>query len=151
MAAHAATPTRRHHRRRPTTGTTGTTDTTRSARGWMLPVVLGVIYGLYASTVARHGGPLTWGQAVLGVVSAAVVAVAFHALRRWQRALPRELRAVAWGSMAGIAIGFLFSLSNASVLSAVVLALLVGAGVFCVAFYLFYTHEDATGRPLPRS
>lgn len=147
MAAHAAPPTRRHHHRRPTTGTTGTTG---AARGWMLPVVLGVIYGLYASTVARHGGPLTWGQAVLGVVSAAVLAIALHTLRRRQRALPREPRAMAWGALAGIAIGFLFSLSDASVLSAVVLALPVAAGVFCVAFYVFYTHEDAAGRPLPR-
>ncbi|MFF7179993.1 hypothetical protein [Streptomyces sp. NPDC008121] len=138
MAAPAATPTRRRpqqqHRRLHT-------------HGLMLPVVLGVIYGLYTSTVARAGGPATWQQAVLGVVSAVALAGAVYALRRWQRTLPREPRAAAWAALAGIATGFLFSLSNASVLSAVVLSLFVAFGAFCVAFYTFYTHEDATGHP----
>ncbi|MFF5423670.1 MULTISPECIES: hypothetical protein [unclassified Streptomyces] len=137
MGAHAAVPARR--RRRAATG----------GHGGALPLVLGVVYGLYASTVERHGGPLSWGQLWLGLISAVVLAGAVHGLRRTGRALPREPRAAAWGALAGLAVGFLFSLSGASVLSAAVLGLVVAAAVSCAAFYLFYTHEDAAGRPAP--
>ncbi|MEU2116761.1 hypothetical protein ABZ567_14170 [Streptomyces sp. NPDC016459] len=133
MAAHAAVPARRRF------------DT----RGWGAPVTIGVLYGLYASTVARHGGPTTLGQLWLGLVSAAVLAVGIHTLHRHGRALPRELRAAAWGALTGIAVGFLFSLSGASVLSSSGLGL-AAAGLNAVAaFYVFYTHEDAAGRPAP--
>ncbi|MFE6227101.1 MULTISPECIES: hypothetical protein [unclassified Streptomyces] len=133
MAAHAAVPARHH----------------AIPHGAVLPAVLGIAYGLYAATVSRHGGALTWGQLWLGLVSALLLAGAVYALRTHGRALPREARAVAWGALAGIAVGFLFSLSRASVLSATVLGLAVAAGVGGAAFYLFYTHEDATGRPAP--
>ncbi|MBT2440789.1 hypothetical protein J7E93_11850 [Streptomyces sp. ISL-36] len=135
MAAHAALPARRH----------------RSTHGWGLPATLGVVYGFYAATVDRHGGPITWGQVLLGFVSAVVHAGAVHMLRARGRALPRELRAATWAALVGIALGFLVSLSHMSVLSATVLALVVAAGTFCVAFYLFYTHEDAAGRPTART
>ncbi|MFE1346264.1 hypothetical protein ACFW57_16965, partial [Streptomyces sp. NPDC058757] len=71
------------------------------------------------------------------------------ALRTHGHVLPRELRAVAWGALAGGATGFLYSLSGASVLSASMIGLLMGIGVGAGAFYLFYTHEDAAGRPAP--
>lgn len=131
MAAHAAVPARRHV----------------NLHGAVLPAVLGIAYGLYASTVSRHGGALTWGQFWLGLVSAILLGGGVYALRTYGRALPREARAGAWGVLAGGAIGFLFSLSGASVLSASVLGLIVGAGVAAAMFYLYYTHEDAAGRP----
>ncbi|MEU3604072.1 hypothetical protein AB0E83_01175 [Streptomyces sp. NPDC035033] len=133
MAAHAAVPARRP----------------AHLHGVVLPAVIGVLYGLYAATVWRHGGPLTWGQLWLGIVSAIVLAGALYALRTYGRALPREARGVAWGAVAGGAVGFLYSLSGASVLSSSVLGLVVGLGVGGAAFYLFYTHEDARGRPAP--
>ncbi|MFF1507117.1 hypothetical protein [Streptomyces sp. NPDC058326] len=141
MAAHAAVPVRRR------TSTQGRTH--GRTHGWGVPLTLGVLYGLYASTVARHGGAATLGQLWLGLVSAVVLAGAIYALRRYGRALPRELRAVAWGSLAGIAVGFLFSLSGASVLSSAGLGLAFAGVNAAGAFYLFYTHEDAAGRPAP--
>ncbi|MFJ5710060.1 MULTISPECIES: hypothetical protein [unclassified Streptomyces] len=133
MAAHAAVPARRPV----------------NLHGAVLPAVIGIAYGLYASTVSRHGGALTWGQLWLGLISALLLAGGVYALRTYGRALPRELRAAAWGALAGGAIGFLYSLSGSSVLSASVLGLIVAAGVGGGAFYLFYTHEDATGHPAP--
>ncbi|MFI8324669.1 hypothetical protein [Streptomyces sp. NPDC085529] len=133
MAAHAAVPARR----------------TVHLHGAVLPALIGIAYGLYAPTVSRHGGALTWGQLWLGIISAILVGGAVYALRTYGRALPREPRAVAWGALAGVAIGFLYSLSGSSVLSASVLGLIVAAGVGAGAFYLFYTHEDATGHPAP--
>ncbi|MET9956940.1 hypothetical protein ABZ135_36070 [Streptomyces sp. NPDC006339] len=148
MAAHAAIPDRRGHRThggqpgRRTRQQTGT-------HGWGLPVALGIVYGLYAPTVVRRGGEPSWGQFWLGVVSGLVLAVAVYALRRYGRALPRELRAAAWGGLAGIAIGFLYSLADRSVYAATTLGLVVAGAVTAAAFYLFYTHEDASGRPAP--
>ncbi|MFF6885303.1 hypothetical protein ACFY9F_19285 [Streptomyces sp. NPDC012421] len=133
MAAHAAVPARRHV----------------NLHGAVLPAVLGIAYGLYTSTVSRHGGALTWGQLWLGIVSAVLLGGGVYALRTYGRALPREARAPAWGALAGGAIGFLFSLSGASVLSASVLGLIVAAGVAAAMFYLYYTHEDASGHPAP--
>lgn len=132
MAAHAAVPTRRH----------------LSTHGWGLPVTLGLAYGIYAAAIQRSGGVITWGQVVLGLVSGVVLAGGVYALRQWGGVLPRELRAAAWAVLAGCAVGFLFSLSDASVLSGAILGLVVAAGTFVTAFYLFYTHEPAAP-PLP--
>lgn len=131
MAAHAAVPTRRH----------------LSTHGWGLPVTLGLAYGIYAAAIQRSGGVITWGQVVLGLVTGVLLAGAVYALRTWGGVLPRELRAAAWAVLAGGAIGFLFSLSRVSVLSATVLGLVVAAGAFLTAFYLFYTHEPAEPAP----
>ncbi|MFI8824335.1 hypothetical protein [Streptomyces sp. NPDC053431] len=133
MAAHAAVPARRHFR----------------THGWGLPVTLGIAYGLYAPTNARQGGATSWGQFWLGVISGVVLAVAVYAMRRYGRLLRRELRAAAWGALAGIAIGFLYSLTGASIYSSTLLGLIVAACTGAAAYYLFYTHEDAAGRPAP--
>ncbi|MFI8963377.1 hypothetical protein ACIGO8_14835 [Streptomyces sp. NPDC053493] len=133
MAAHAAVPARRQ----------------LSLHGWGLPLTLGLAYGLYAPTNARRGGEPSWGQFWLGLISGVVLAVAVYALRRYGHVLRREVRAVAWGGLAGIAIGFLFSLSDHSVFSSSMLGLIVAGATSAAAFYLFYTHEDATGRPAP--
>ncbi|MEV4425902.1 hypothetical protein ACN9M0_17400 [Streptomyces sp. R-07] len=133
MAAHAAVPVRRPF----------------STHGWALPATIGVLYGLYAPVIVRDGGALSWGQLWLGIISAVVVAVGMYGLRRYGHALPREARAAAWGAYAGIAIGFLYSLSGASIYSSTLLGLIVGGVSGGAAFYLFYTHEDATGHPAP--
>ncbi|MFF8610568.1 hypothetical protein ACF06X_32160 [Streptomyces sp. NPDC015346] len=142
MAAHAALPSRRRpkaHDRH---------DRRLRTRGWGLPLTLGFLYGFYAAAIVRSGGLITWGQVLLGLAAGAVLAGAVYVLRRRGRVLPRELRAAAWAALAGCAVGFLFSLSRASVLSAVVLGLVVAAGMYVATFYVFYTHEDAAGRPV---
>ncbi|MFE6102284.1 hypothetical protein ACFVQ4_20240 [Streptomyces laurentii] len=142
MAAHSAVSVGRHtvrHEQRTSSG----------AKGWVVPVLFGIAYGLWAPTVVRRGGAPSWGQFWLGIISGLVVAVAVYALHHYGHLLRRELRAVAWGAFAGCAIGFLFSLSDASVYASVILGLIVGAGVGAAAFYLFYTHEDAAGHPAP--
>ncbi|MFI8517572.1 hypothetical protein ACIGEZ_07060 [Streptomyces sp. NPDC085481] len=133
MAAHAAVPARRQ----------------LGTHGWGLPATIGIAYGLYAPVIARRGEALSWGQFWLGVISAVALAVSIYALRRYGRALRREVRAVAWAVLTGGAIGFLFSLSDHSVFSSSMLGLIIGACTFVAAYYLFYTHEDAAGRPAP--
>ncbi|MGW2015642.1 hypothetical protein [Streptomyces sp. NPDC001927] len=125
MAAHAAVPTRRQF----------------STHGLVLPMTLGLAYGIYAAAIQRSGGVITWGEVLLGVVCGVVLAGGVYALRTWGRGLFREVRAAAWGALAGCAIGFLFSLSDASIFSSVILGLIVGAAIGVSAFYLIYTHE----------
>ncbi|WP_370413694.1 hypothetical protein [Streptomyces fradiae] len=133
MAAHAAAPARRQF----------------STHGWGLPVLVGISYGLYAPVVVRDGGPLAWSQFWIGLISAVVLAVAIHTLHRYGRRLRRELHAVAWGALAGIALGYLVSLSGKSVFSSSMLGLITCGVVTAATFYTFYTHEDAVGRPAP--
>lgn len=113
-----------------------------STLGWALPVTLGVILGWYATSIVRDGGVLTGGQLALGLISGAVLAVLCFGLGRMQKRLPRELRAAAYGALFGGSIGFLYSLSDKSVLASSVLGLLTGASMLLAAFYVFYTHEN---------
>ncbi|MFF3839489.1 hypothetical protein [Streptomyces sp. NPDC001930] len=133
MAAHAAIPVRKPF----------------STHGLATPTIIGVLYGLYAATVARQGGPTTLGQLWLGLISAVVLGAGIYVLRRYGHALFREARAAAWGSLTGIAVGFLYSLSGASILSSSGLGLSVAALNGVAAYYLFYTHEDGAGHPAP--
>ncbi|MFF1919273.1 hypothetical protein ACFVW8_01680 [Streptomyces sp. NPDC058221] len=132
MAAHASVQARgtraraRHH----------------STLSWALPVTLGVILGWYATSIVRGGGVLTGGQLALGLISGAVLAALCFGLGRVQKRLPTVLAAASYGALFGGSIGFLYSLSDKSVLAASVLGLLTGAGMLLAAFYAFYTHED---------
>ncbi|MFC8584672.1 hypothetical protein ACFUGD_08980 [Streptomyces sp. NPDC057217] len=118
--------------------------------GWALPITIGVLYGFYAETNARHGGPLALSQLWIGLVSAVVLSVAIHALRRYGRALPRVPRAAAWGALVGIAVGYAYSLTDATVLSSSGLGLASALATTVAAHYFFYAHEGATGRPATR-
>ncbi|MFF1693436.1 hypothetical protein ACFVXC_07425 [Streptomyces sp. NPDC058257] len=104
-------------------------------------VLLGVVYGVWAAGMARDAGPITTGNVLLGVVAGVVVAAVFMGLRAIAPGLPRELRAAAWAGFAGIAFGYLYSLSDATVLRSTIMALAVAAGVFAVMFYRYYTSE----------
>ncbi|MFC9243038.1 hypothetical protein ACFT7S_03020 [Streptomyces sp. NPDC057136] len=137
MATHAAMPSR---------GSQGsrmrTTARHHGPLAWAVPVALGVIFGFYAAFIERDGGPVTGGQVVLGVVSGVAFAGLCFVLGRYRHALPRELRAAAFGALTACAIGFLTSLTGTSVLRSSVMGAVVGAGMFCVAFYVYYTRED---------
>ncbi|MFJ8586399.1 hypothetical protein ACIRD2_17350 [Streptomyces sp. NPDC093595] len=139
MSAHATLPGR--HRRSVEGAPGGTRTRGRGRAGWIVPLVLAVLYGFYAQNIERGGATITAGQAVLGVVSGVVFGVLCFLLWRYRGRLPREPRAVAFGSLAGLAVGWLYSLSGNSVLTVAVVSLIVGAGVACAAFYVFYTHE----------
>ncbi|MFJ8617589.1 hypothetical protein ACIRD4_17205 [Streptomyces clavifer] len=134
MVTHATMPVRRRSRAPARRG--------HSALGWALPLTLGVILGFWAFFIRRDGGTTTGGQIWLGVVSGVAFAALCFLLGRTQRALPRELRAAAYGALAGGAVGYLHSLNGSSVLMSSVIGLAVGAGMLLSAFYLFYTREE---------
>lgn len=133
MAAHAATPTRRQPagQRRHT------------PLAWAVPVTLGLVLGIWAAVVQRveQGGVATGGQWLLGAVTAVVLAALAFGLGRVQDAMPREMRALAYGATAAATVGFLTSLGGGSVLRSAGIGVAVGAAVGAVAFYRFYTRE----------
>ncbi|WJV47370.1 hypothetical protein [Streptomyces flavofungini] len=108
---------------------------------WAGPALLAVVYGLWAAANHRGGGPITGGNVLFGVVAGIAFGALYVAVRGVAPALPRELRATAWAAFAGVSFGFLYSLTDASVLRSVGMAGAVAASVFAVTFYRFYTRE----------
>ncbi|SDD97553.1 hypothetical protein [Streptomyces prasinopilosus] len=112
----------------------------------VIPVVLGLVYGSWAATNRRYGGPLTGWNILFGLLTALVFAALCIALLNVGPKLRREVHAVVWAAFSGAAIGFLVSQSPMSVMESAAAGVGVAAGVFAFLFYRFYTHEDAQGR-----
>ncbi|MFF3753548.1 hypothetical protein ACFYYH_24260 [Streptomyces sp. NPDC002018] len=106
-----------------------------------IPLVVGIVYGAYASYIARSGGPATYGQLALALISGALLALLLFGLLRVQHALMREVRAAAWGVLVGGAMGFLYSLTGHSVLLSAGIGLAIAVGTVIITFYAFYMHE----------
>ncbi|ULR52020.1 hypothetical protein [Streptomyces deccanensis] len=115
----------------------------------ILPVVLGLVYGYWAAAMNRDAGPITGWNLLFGFVTAFVFAALFIAVQTVAPLLRREPHAVLWAAFAGCAFGFLYSQApQHTVVRATLMSLAVAAAVFAVAFYRYYTHEDATGHRL---
>ncbi|MCX5082945.1 hypothetical protein ACFC18_20370 [Streptomyces sp. NPDC056121] len=130
----------------PASGTSGLRSMAAGSRLSMaLPLLLGIVYGIWASGIRRDAGPtiagITTGNVLFGFLTGIIVAVVTFGIHRASFRLPRELRAVTWAAWAGIAFGYLYSLTDASVLRSTIMALVVAAGVFAAMFYHYYTHE----------
>ncbi|MEV0034460.1 hypothetical protein ACFRR7_20680 [Streptomyces sp. NPDC056909] len=106
-----------------------------------IPLLLGIIYGAYAAYIARGGGPATYGQLALALISGALLALLIFGLLRVQHALMREVRAAAWGVLVGGSMGFLYSLTGHSVLLSSGIGLALAAGTVIITFYAFYMRE----------
>ncbi|ELP71314.1 hypothetical protein ACKI1I_02430 [Streptomyces turgidiscabies] len=111
----------------------------------VLPVVLGLVYGFWAAANRRGGGPITGWNVLFGFVSALAFMVVLMGVQAVAPRLRRELHAMTWGAFAGVAFGFIYSQTGASVLRSVGNSLVVAASVTAVLFYRYYTHEDAAG------
>jgi hypothetical protein len=112
---------------------------------WAVPVVLGLVYGYWAAANRRGGGPITGWNVLFGFVVGAAFALLYVAIRALAPHMKRELHALLWTAFAGIAFGFLYNQTGATVLRSTGMALVVAAAVFAVLFYRYYTHEDAEG------
>ncbi|MFG2498459.1 hypothetical protein ACGFSB_09640 [Streptomyces sp. NPDC048441] len=112
-----------------------------AGRAGLAAVLLGLVFGIVVAQ--RAAGSLADGNAWLGVVSGVVFAVLFMGMYRAAPRLPRELRATAWASFAGITFGFMYSqgMPGPTVLRSTIMAVGVAAGVFAVMFYRYYTSE----------
>ncbi|MFF1687350.1 MULTISPECIES: hypothetical protein [unclassified Streptomyces] len=133
----------------PASGTSGLRTMAVGSRLPMaLSLLLGIVYGFWASGIRRDAypslspSPITTGNVLFGVLTGVIVAVVTFGIHRASFRLPRELRAVAWAAWAGIAFGYLYSLTDATVLRSTIMALTVAAAVFATMFYRYYTHEN---------
>ncbi|MEU6403866.1 hypothetical protein [Streptomyces sp. NPDC046985] len=108
---------------------------------WAIPLAIGLVYGLWAASVRRSGGPITAGNVAFGFVSAVVFAVLMAAVLTVAPRLPYELHAVAWALFCGAAFGFLFHQAGDTVPLTILLGLLCAGGVGLMCFYRFSTHE----------
>ncbi|WP_405614993.1 hypothetical protein [Streptomyces sp. NBC_01508] len=107
-----------------------------------MPVTLGILYGIWAPFIQRDGSPLNALQITLGVVSGLAVAGLVFLLMRLPRTMAPELRAIAFGAVAGVSVGFLHSLTYASVLRSSGIGLAVGVASAVATFYYFHTREN---------
>ncbi|OIJ84755.1 hypothetical protein [Streptomyces colonosanans] len=114
---------------------------THAAGRVAVPVVVGLVYGYWAATTRRRGGPLTGWNIGFGFLTALVFAAVCIGLFLVAPRLRREQHATLWAAFAGIALGFLFSQSGHSVFSSAGLGLVFAAAVFLFNFYRYYTHE----------
>jgi hypothetical protein len=153
MAHAAPTPGGMHGMRRPArrgmTRPTRTPDLfserVHTVARYAIPVVLGLVYGYWAAANRRDGGPITGWNILFGFVTAFAFIVLCLAVATFAPMLKRELHSMTKSGFAGAAIGFLYSLTGASVLRSTVMGLVIAAAIFGVFFYRYYTREDAEG------
>ncbi|SED39308.1 hypothetical protein SAMN05216532_4414 [Streptomyces sp. 2231.1] len=122
-------------------------ERTHAMARWLLPAVLGLIYGYWAAANVRYGGPITGMNVLFGLVTGFVFFAVFRALETFAARMRREVHAFLWAAFTGIAVGFLYSLSNHghSILGSAGLGLAFAVPTFVVMFYRYYTREDAAG------
>ncbi|WP_411103537.1 hypothetical protein [Streptomyces sp. cmx-4-9] len=135
--AHAAPTASRRHPYRPRSATG------RTARDALVRALLaGLVYGVWAAFIKRQTGPVDAGNVFYGILCGALFAAILFTLGRVGPRLQREVHAAAYGVFAGVAAGYLHSLTNESVLRATTVGLFVGIGIGIGAFYRYYTRED---------
>ncbi|MEU2869185.1 hypothetical protein ABZ769_08260 [Streptomyces olivoreticuli] len=108
---------------------------------WAVPATGGFMLGLYAVFLSSQNGYSTLGSWLMGIVVALVSAGAGYVLIRERKKMVTEVRAIAYGSLFGVSMGFLYSLSGDSVLRSIEIGLLLGLGMGLASYYLFYWHE----------
>ncbi|WP_415947417.1 hypothetical protein [Streptomyces sp. KLOTTS4A1] len=124
---------------------TGFRTSAFGGRAALLTPVLALVYGYWAAANHRSGGPITAGDVWLGIISTIAFAVVYLGLLKLAPRLKRELRAIAWASFVGIAFGWLYSLTDASVLRSIIMSVSVATVLGAAVFYRFYTTEDGEG------
>ncbi|MGI5376837.1 hypothetical protein ACQEV2_21830 [Streptomyces sp. CA-251387] len=148
--AHAAPASGRGTSRTAATGPSGLPDVfsvrTHRIASVAVPIVLGLVYGYWAAANRRSGGEITGWNLLFGFVTAFAFMVLYVAVREVASRTIREVHAILWGAFLGGAFGFLYSQSGNTVLKSSAMGFVIGAVVFVVLFYRYYTHEDARGR-----
>ncbi|MEU3554423.1 hypothetical protein [Streptomyces fragilis] len=111
----------------------------------------GLIYGYWAAANTRDGGPITGWNTFYGFMTALAFMLALAAMLALTPRLSRGIRAVAWAAFTGVALGFLVSTTDTSVIRSVVLGGALAVGVFVSALYRIQTRprpgDARTGDP----
>ncbi|MFI1255748.1 hypothetical protein ACH4U6_18490 [Streptomyces netropsis] len=138
MSTHPALPG--HHRHEgPGPVTRISHRTSRSA--WAVPVTGGVVLGLYTVFLADDNGASTLSAWMTGLVAGLVAMGAGYVLIKERARMIAEVRAAAFGALLGISLGFLYSLTQVSVLRASLFGFFLGGAMAVASYYVFYMHE----------
>ncbi|MFF4848152.1 hypothetical protein [Streptomyces sp. NPDC001194] len=136
--AHAAPTAPGRHLR--TSGTrTGTESVSKGPL--VRALLLGLVYGVWAAFMKRQTGPVDAGNVFYGILCGVVFAAIMYTLARVGPRLMREVHAAAYGAFGGIAVGYLYSLADHSILRSCWVGLITGIGVGLAAFYRYYQRE----------
>ncbi|MFE2478262.1 hypothetical protein [Streptomyces sp. NPDC059389] len=104
-------------------------------------LLLGLVYGVWAAFMKRQTGPVDAGNVFYGILCGVVFAAIMYTLARVGPRLMREVHAAAYGAFGGIAVGYLYSLADHSILRSCWVGLITGIGVGLAAFYRYYQRE----------
>ncbi|MEV6578154.1 hypothetical protein AB0M92_08295 [Streptomyces sp. NPDC051582] len=104
-------------------------------------LLLGLVYGVWAAFMKRQTGPVDAGNVFYGILCGVVFAAIMYALSQVGPRLMQELHAAAYGAFGGVAVGYLYSLADHSILRSCLVGLLVGMGVGLAAFYRYHMRE----------
>ncbi|MFI8262361.1 MULTISPECIES: hypothetical protein [unclassified Streptomyces] len=104
-------------------------------------LLLGLVYGVWAAFMKRQMGPVDAGNVFYGILCGVVFAAIMYTLARVGPRLMREVHAAAYGAFGGIAVGYLYSLADHSILRSCWVGLITGIGVGLAAFYRYYQRE----------
>jgi hypothetical protein len=129
-------------------GTTGTSKTSRLAAmtervpatvTW--PIIAALTFGLF--TIFRtHTAGTKGGPALLYGVAAAVVSGALGLLiARYQSSMLTETRALSYGALFGLSMGWVYSLGGETLLKSCIFGFIMGGIMFISALYLFRAHS----------
>ncbi|MFG3099775.1 hypothetical protein ACGFZL_04465 [Streptomyces sp. NPDC048182] len=116
---------------------------------WAVPLGIGLVYGYWAASMRRRGGPITGENVLFGFLTVIAFVVLLIATRALAERLPREGHAILRAAFAGAAIGFLYSQSNPPLFTCILISVLSAGAIWAILFYYYYTHEDAEGNRLP--
>ncbi|MET9963098.1 hypothetical protein ABZ128_29205 [Streptomyces sp. NPDC006326] len=136
--AHAAPTAQRRHWH-----ATGAHDASRDQMKGQLTraLLLGLVYGVYAAFMNRNMGPVDAGNVFYGILCGALFAAVMFGLARVGPRLKREVHAAGYGAFGGIAVGYLYSMADHSILRSCWVGLITGVGVGLVAYYRYHTRE----------
>ncbi|MFI9049273.1 hypothetical protein [Streptomyces sp. NPDC053427] len=106
-----------------------------------MPLIVALAFGCF--TIFRtHTDGTKGGQAILYGLCAAVVSGALGLyLVHFQRTMITETRAIGYGALFGVSMGWVYSLGGESILKSTGFGLGLGAVMFVVSLYIFRGHR----------
>ncbi|MFE2143746.1 hypothetical protein ACFXA3_18760 [Streptomyces sp. NPDC059456] len=104
-------------------------------------LLLGLVYGVWAAFMRRDTGGVTTGNVFYGILCGVVFAGIMFSLARFGPRLMQELHAAAYGAFGGIAVGYLYSMADHSIVRSCWVGFITGAGIGLAAFYRYHTRD----------
>ncbi|MFI7099836.1 hypothetical protein ACIBK8_10805 [Streptomyces sp. NPDC050161] len=106
-----------------------------------LPVIAALGFGCYTIWIDHTSGAKGGQAALLGLIAAVVSGALGLLLVHFQSSMITDTRALAYGALFGVSMGWLYSLSGPSVLKSSAWGLVMGIIMGVVSLYVFRTHR----------